>query len=292
MATRVWLDQNGDWNDTVNWKAALKPASGDTAIMSGKKIISAGVDQSAVNNVTLITTPQWTGQIGTPSAPLKLGTGTKVRIASPYIKGLYFHPSTADVVNIIDGGSAPRALQFVNGTVTAMNVVKAGGLVLGGALTMTTLRLLARGFNDVVALLESGLTITTAEQNQGQVTCQCEIANVYMNGGLWLHNGPASDNDITGELELRSPDAVFKWEADNSTIADMKGKRGLVDARGFIGEAMVLTAGEAWTGFAAELGTGEEISTTAAIKLRGGVVNGGPNVDTDKSEVAGVPMAA
>ena len=74
MATRNWLDVDGDWTNTNNWSGGAVPVAGDDVyIESGTQTIDTNLGQSAVKVASLNIAKNFTGQIGTTSTALDIG---------------------------------------------------------------------------------------------------------------------------------------------------------------------------------------------------------------------------
>lgn len=74
MATRTWQDANNDWNSTYNWSGSTVPVSNDDVVIDyGTKDITGSLDQSAVSLNSLKIKAGYSGNIGTPASPFKIG---------------------------------------------------------------------------------------------------------------------------------------------------------------------------------------------------------------------------
>ena len=63
MATKTWLDVDGDWSNVANWGGSLPVDDDDVVIAAGSKNITAGLNQSGINLHSLSITSGYTGNI-------------------------------------------------------------------------------------------------------------------------------------------------------------------------------------------------------------------------------------
>lgn len=266
MATRTWLDSNGDWEDTDNWSGATAPVTGDTVIIaSGSQNITTNLDQSAVDELTIIIGEDFQGTIGTSGTNLEVGDDITLRFNGKRCQGCFITITSGDVY-VTGASHYPNSL-VLNGTVTSIYVSAANNLTLGSALTATNLYLEGP---QITATLESGLTLTNAFVNAGVITCQAALTNLYMSGGLWKHMG-TSTNDIT-LVELRAAQARFIWDAPGSTIGYATVYAGIFDGSVDPG-AKTLTDGEVHFGGTLNLSNGlDTITATYPVAVYAGTL--------------------
>ena len=173
MATRTWLDVSGDWEATANWSDATVPVTDDDVVIgSGTQDITTNVDQNTVTLASLRIGDNYTGKIGTSSAPLKINS-VDVSFAGQgsanYIRGEYV------TVTVTDGAATPTMLDIFGAAtstpitsngITTLRVLGGRGTINIQDGTLTTL--------EMIGASSTKITLASAVDN---------LANITMDGG-------------------------------------------------------------------------------------------------------------
>lgn len=290
MATRTWLDTDGDWENTANWSGATVPAEGDTAIIdSGNKAIVTNVDQSDVDAIILKVGPRFTGTIGTAAAPLKLGCASlqgAIDFNAPLCEGAHLQVVGAagySRTRVYNTSALPYGFHLLGGTVDIIHV--AGGRAqLGGSVVAGQIMVHGRTPSAPFVQLESGLSfaddLTGLDSALivfgGTVDSLAELTSVLQSGGKIDQRGTTT-GDITGIVEMSG--GLFVWRAPGSTVYQVDCFGGTFDGSRDA-TAKTLSASRVFTGGMIDIENGcGTIIQTAALKVYGGQYRGFTNPD-------------
>ncbi len=276
MATRTWLDQNGNWTNTSNWSGGSAPANDDIIrIFDGNKTLDTNMTTS-ITGTTLIVGPNFAGKIGTAGAPLVLSTGTTVEFFGERTQQCYFN-LTGGTVRIHATSANPNAFHLIGGTATSLSI-RSGMLVIGGSATVTAGYILGPSAQVSV---ESGATLTAISQYGGTVNCEAAAGTVNQFAGTWNHVGDTTFN-ITA-LNISGPQARFNWQSTGGTVTAVTVNHGYFDGSNL--DAGTITNGTVYTGGTIDIDNSmDTIVTSNAIVVRGGRYIKGPSA-TESVEV-------
>jgi hypothetical protein len=247
MATRTWLDQDGDWSNTSNWSGGSAPtASDDVEILEGEQDITTSLpgSGSGINYASLTVGPNFTGSIGTAGAPLYVGDVASVTYRSRLASQCFIAVDSGDDIAklIVDGtGGTAYGLMIVAGTVTDAVVKSAQRFRIGASATVTTLRSVGQ---DVVIVAESGSTLTTVNAVLGNITCYGAAGTINMAGATWNHVGQTVFNVTT--LNLYS--GTFHNHAGGGTTTTVNQHGGTYNANGGKGQTRTVTTYNQYAG--------------------------------------------
>lgn len=156
MATTIWKSIDGDMSAAASWTNGV-PGAGDTAIANGR-LSQVSMTNGLVfgSSWTLITTPEYEGDVGLPGSPLvrALFTGRdNIRGSGRvYVGTNAITQSVVDSVNLIDAFTSATGtigrLYVKSGHVTVGSKASAGGtswLVLDGRLARVIVEEAASG---------------------------------------------------------------------------------------------------------------------------------------------------
>lgn len=213
MATEhKWISIDGDWGNTASWDSGQVPGGGgvftDTVMFDGTSVVSvsSGLDQTAGNGILkLITTPEYTGDIGSSGVKLQIefkisdsrvihrGTGT-LYLSS---EAGNFAEVIIDSTNLVNAASLTASFNNVLvkggkvtieagatlvgdlillGTTARVNVVAGGGAgpqhvrILAGACTNARTTPGTVGIPDDIVVAGGTLTQTGVIQTETRVT--------------------------------------------------------------------------------------------------------------------------
>src|SRR5574343_311554 len=269
MATRTWLDTDGDWENTANWSGATVPAEGDTAIIdSGNKAIVTNVDQSDVDAIILKVGPRFTGTIGTAAAPLKLGCASlqgAIDFNAPLCEGAHLQVVGAagySRTRVYNTSALPYGFHLLGSTVDIIHV--AGGRAqLGGSVVAGQIMVHGRTPSAPFVQLESRLSF--ADDLTG------------LDSGGRIDQRGTTTGDITGIVEMSG--GLFVWRAPGSTVYQVDCFGGTFDGSRDA-TAKTLSASRVFTGGMIDIENGcGTIIQTAALKVYGGQYRGFTNPD-------------
>lgn len=232
MATKTWLDVDGDWSNAANWGGAIPVDDDDVVINAGSKSITAGLNQSGVQLNSLSITSGYTGNIGTNGTSLQIdvngGAPTLFRVA---MGGQYIYWSGTTAVDLTVGSTGSGGFYMTGGSFSGKKIIGgATGLVyVATGVTMGDIYSAGTGF-DVASAFTNALlyggnhTIRAAVTNLtlgANTSCSTRgatinVSNVYAHRGSRLTtysggtigslnaypgsvftNGGAFDNTIT-----------------------------------------------------------------------------------------------
>lgn len=236
MATKTWLDVDGDWSNASNWNSSGAPGipvdDDDVVINAGSKNITAGLNQSAINLHSLSITSGYTGNIGAPGASLQINVdGTTPTLFRVSMGGQYIYWSGTTEVDLTVGstgsggfymtGGSFASVKIVGGAsglisiasgVTTGDVYSAGaGIDLSSAVTNVllmggnhTLRAavtnLTLGANVGCTLRATTLSVSNIYAHRGSrltTLCAGTLSNLNAYPGSTFTNGGAFDNTIS-----------------------------------------------------------------------------------------------
>jgi len=134
-----WIgnDSAVSWALDGNWDGGVPIPTETADIDYGNSLITTGMDQSAVNTLTIRTGLQFGGCIGAAASPLKTGTATTFEIKSPKASTIALWPSTCTELKILSANTGTYAVHLVDGTVTTIYIL-AGHLFIGPGTVPTT----------------------------------------------------------------------------------------------------------------------------------------------------------
>lgn len=259
MATRIWTGAVSTAFGTAgNWSPSGEPAAADTlvvpAMASAAEPDIVGVDYTATALAGLVTEPECYAVIGTRVLPLsldvdnvtlegagqsflemenavngtdstviKLLNGTVGSGSGSYGTNLLGISANGTVTMDVDVGSGNSVGVATEGTQTAKLTtcrVASGSLVLGSAVTLTTLTVTG-------GTVESGSGCTTLTVRGGQHTQSGgTVTTVNLHGGLLVMNTtvkPTTVNLYGGVLDLSADGQVKDWAAATATVINVYG---------------------------------------------------------------------
>ena len=189
MATRRWLDVDGDWTNVANWSGGAAPAgvAADSAVIdSGSQNITLNVDQNAVELLSIKVGPNFTGNIGGTGNPLKIGS------AETWIAGggeVWLEGKTLvdlPVVHMDKGGREDNALVLA-GFIGEVNVIRGHCEIAANFNTDETLnfRCLHRTniASDAHLIIGSGGTVAELVVVGGHVETTSAVTSLYLSAG-------------------------------------------------------------------------------------------------------------
>lgn len=259
----TWQGASGSkaWSTAGNWDGGVPLATETAYIMHGTSDIDSGLDQSAVDTLTIHTGEDFTGTIGTPSSPLKTGATTKILINSPRASTINLFPASLTDGYVLDCGSGTYGCHWYDGDIT--NLYIAGGHVRVGALANpTTIHILGG-----VTTIESGATITTVNMLGGVVYNSAAMTTINQWGGTWYHNGRTTGAVTT----VNEYAGTFFLNSEDFTIGALNVYGGLCDGTQHDYE-MTLENSSVWRGGTLKLNMA--VIHTNATKLYGGSYSG------------------
>ena len=262
--TRHFLGVDGDWNNTANWTAGDVPDAGDTVIIAtSDKNITTNMDQSAIGTLTIHVLEGFTGTLGTPSSPLKLGATTLITMNAPRCGSVNVWPVSCTAAIIHNTMNTAYGFHLVDGAITTVHAVSGGGIRLGASGIVTALNVHRQG---AVVHIEDGCGLTTANNYFGTVqSYENTTTTINQYGGTWNHLG-----DVAGTLAaLNISGGVFYLSSPNATVTMINGHGGLVDASQD-GGIKTITNCTARTGCTLNLYNGGSLVLTNAPLKEGG----------------------
>lgn len=232
MATKTWLDVDGDWSNVANWGGSLPVDNDDVVINAGSKNISAGLNQSGINLNSLSITSGYTGNIGAPGASLQInvdGAASSAMMVSMGGQFIYWSGTTDVDITVGSTGSGGFYMtgggfsgsKIVGGTsglisiasgVTMGDVYSAGTgfdissaatnvLLMGGNHTIrAAVTNLTIGANVGCTLKATTLSVSNIYAHRGSrltTLCAGTLSNLNAYPGSTFTNGGSYDNTIT-----------------------------------------------------------------------------------------------
>lgn len=208
MATLRFIGPDGDLSNAANyqaltgttWGVGTVPVNGDTLLLMNPGIsITGGSTLSAVNLAELSSFPTWTGNIGSGSAALQLGTTTVMNLrgagSAAYING--------DTTTLNHAQNASQRVYLTSGTTTTLNA-QSGYVHVGTSAVLTDLYAAAAEIEAATSgtaitnayvsasgrLRTDGRGITTYQGSRGSVLetlGTVPITTATVAGGVWTH---------------------------------------------------------------------------------------------------------
>lgn len=280
MATNRWLDVNGTPTDVANWSLAHVPAAAEDIICDAGNKAIAGVDWSAINPASFKLGAKFTGTWGTSTVPLKFGTITTFTYDGQLCPSFNISASPTTAV-IYSTHTAPDSFYATAGTWAKALVLGGSAVRFGGSVTLTKLITAALGADNIYVTLDSGLTLTAADIQAGNILASCAAGTIDQSGGRWQHIG-SSTNNITalniwraGRFEFKSMSAVItKVVARAGAIFDGASDdtiRTITDMDAYPGAEVVLDDAIICTNNPVDYGAGiRGIQTITRIAIPGG----------------------
>lgn len=229
MAVRTWQDVDGNWANTANWSGGAVPVDTDTIVIAtGNKDIASGMDQSAVDPAAVYFGEDFSGTVGTPASPLKLGTVTMFRYNASLCQSFNFWPATCTTGVIEATHSIADAFYGSAGTWTKLIVLGGPSIRFGAATVLTAATIGQRrgSATPIGVTIDSGVTLTAVRLSGGHVWCEAAAVTLEILGqGVWDHEG-ASTYDIT---TLNISGGRFNWKSAAGTITKVNAYGGVFD---------------------------------------------------------------
>lgn len=222
-------DIDNDITNVGNWDIGSVPTTGDTVIISNGAWVLTGatLDLSAtVDDLIIITEDQFSGQIGTPGTPLKIGEtgGATLHYNSPACQSFHIEFSgTLTEAYVL--GTHPDAASFTieGGTVAVLWVGGGRGGVGRAAATFTSV-IVDGPTADFT--LESGNTCPEVWAHRGILRTLTDTEKVHIGNGVCYLRGASLTYD---ELNLYAPGARAYLECPGSIITQITARAGTVD---------------------------------------------------------------
>lgn len=203
--TNYWQGGSGTqvFTDTANWSLGAAPVNTNDVVINFGNSVITGLDDSAVTLASLTTGPNFTGTIGTPSLPLKIGVSGTVIINSPNSTQICLDlAATAPAIDVLATGqnsnSPPTFGQeslIIQGGASGCSLAIAGSTTNVGIATQsatTTAQIDHFKINGGFLNINSGVTTTDVTQSAsngvggnttgGVVTMLCAATTVTQNG--------------------------------------------------------------------------------------------------------------
>jgi len=277
MADHIWVSTNGDWSSTSSWHDGAVPAAGDRALLlTGSQSVTAGLNQSAVDNLTVVLDEDYHGSVGSSGSPLQGGTGWTVALEARNAPEVHLDLGDSFEVHVLSTSANANALVLDGGGSSAKAYIRAAHTVtLAASLTLDELYLLTAAAR---ARLLSGLTLGDAHVDGGLVFCDAAVTNIHMREGHWIHQG-TNTHDVT-MLEVHG--GTFELAGcTGAVISVAKVFGGTVDARRDK-TTKTITAAAVYPRGALLLDNGAD-TITATVTRIGGLVTGGSNVTVNET---------
>lgn len=233
MATRDWLDVDGDYNNVANWTGGAVPATNDVVrFLKGSRTISSNLNQATVAPDDVIIGPEFAGIIGSPTNPLIYGT-TVDRIVYNGLncQGCSIQAAMVTDVLVLGTHSLPYSFYLPAGTVTNFYMKRGIGARIGAAATIFTLRQSVdrdTPENEAALVVDAGATIINAHLDGGKLLMRAAVtglARIFR--GEWVHDG--FDKDIAS---LQIYGGVMNLLGQNCNIPTVEIIGGVLDASG------------------------------------------------------------
>lgn len=270
-ADNYYLNVDGNWTNASNWSDGV-PDAGDRVIISeGDKDITTNIDASAVNHESLFVGPNFTGTIGTPSSPLKLGTMTgKITIDAPKAGQINLFPVSVANFIVLNCGMAQYSCHLYDGGVTDFYMAATKGSVLLGALSNPT-TVWAQGGNETVLSAEYGATISNYYQKSGFVHNEAAVGTLLeVSGGVFEHYQATNTINI-GTLQTMG--SGLARILAKCTITAIAGRGGVIDMAKDR-RAKTVTNAYVLRGCTLDVGTFGNVTFSNAPTIRGGKIIG------------------
>ena len=244
MATKTWLDVDGDWSNVANWGGSLPVDDDDVVIAAGSKSITAGLNQSGINLHSLSITSGYTGNIGAPGASLQINVdGTTPTSFMVSMGGQFIYWSGTTEVDLTIGSTGSGGFYMTGGSfaskkivggasgfisvssgVTMGDIYSAGAgfdvssaftnaLLMGGNHTMrAAITNLTLGANVGCTLKATTLSVSNVYAHRGSrltTLCAGTIGSLNAYPGSQFINGGSYDNTITN---------LYQWVGSTQTL--------------------------------------------------------------------------
>ena len=207
MATTVWHSLDGNWNAVGSWTNGIPGPGADVAVFSGVTQTSAitNLDQAGDNLGLIYIAPEYEGDIGGMSNPLKLGAAKIVHRGQGV---LYLQATTNDVDNLIINTNHSRVACVLSGGTNqvARLRVQHGRCVAGGKLDLVEVT--TGGICQIVPYAD---TLGAIHQNGGYCSFRRTVGTaVAISGGFYHHK--------TGNLAtLMQGGGLVQFDSSNAT---------------------------------------------------------------------------
>jgi hypothetical protein len=230
MATRTWLDVDGNLANTANYSGGVLPTTGDNwHILRGLKNLDTNLTQfgsTALADVRI--GGDFAALFGHAGQAVTLGALTGIiRIDAPQAPEIHIAPTSVSKMVISRCGAGVYGC-YLRGSGTVSELTHAQGqLRIASAPTVTDLRLHGGAVH-----VEGGATITNAYADAGTGVCEAAIGTrLEVTGAArWIHQGATTGN--IGTLIVAGENAVFEFACRfNATITTAQVRRGTLRVR-------------------------------------------------------------
>jgi hypothetical protein len=225
MATAVWQDVDGDWNNTSNWTGGAGtggvPANNDTAVIASGTVDITDNLTTGLTGITLKIGSGYTGSIGTSSTWLDIdgglfefsGGGT-----SCYMAGTWTN------VRVNDGIASPTMLSWRNSSATALTNLKIRGgqgtVTVNSNGSLVTYEMVgADSASLVIDASVSGITTGLIETGRVTISSNCSGTTDVL-GGVLTIDGAAT----VGTLEVHPSGVVVHKTSGAMTTTNLYGR--------------------------------------------------------------------
>lgn len=234
MAITYRLSGSADWTNTTYWSGAAAPvATNDVQVDAGADIIITNLPGvgSGVNYNSIVIGPNFTGKLGSSSARLNIGTVGTILFEGTRCGECWIGVDTTDVLtNLVIKGATNGNDAFVLytslGTTTNFRHLGPGHARIAGSTLVTNVRV---SHPSASLTIDSAASVTTAYCNAGVVNCEAAVTTLHLNGGTWNHDGTATYNITTLNVNA----GQFNWSAYDTaatpTITTLNIDGGTVD---------------------------------------------------------------
>ena len=249
MANHIWVGgTSDDMTNDANW-TSVKPANNGTVIFDGSPTNSPTTGLTAMNAITGTTIhvgPNWTGQSGTSSNAVQIGTGTTLYFNAPLSTLNHFDIETCDNLQINNTHGTPGAFTFSAGTVTLAVIKNGGGVKFDGG-TLTAAELVG----PASVLVTANTTLTAFRQTAGFATLKISPVTLEISGAgvcdHWAASGTITTvNGWGGRLIARTPNSIYTTVNSRGTfiIDGMQAGdiRTITTLNGFSGQTSLMSA--------------------------------------------------
>lgn len=256
MAVTYWTGaSSGEWADDDNW-SGNQPGASDTAVFNGTQSTQKVTAAAAVTGPDVIIVGQdYTYDFGTSGNPITFATNAPTSLhifgtGNHYVDGSV----TVGTCLVRTPNKGANAVKL-DGAVTNLHLIQ-GRCTLQSTLTVTTLNIgyLSSGASDVIGVIESGVTLTTANMAGGTVSCDSAATTVTIEGGYWKHT---TGNVATCNIHAGG---TFDYQVNGGTITALNIFGGRADLSQ-TGTAKTVTACSIWGNGVLDLRSGTASGT-------------------------------
>lgn len=202
MATRTYLDVDGDWNNTANWSGGPVPTTGDIVIIGdSSRTIDTNMNQAAAALNRLVILDSFTGNIGASGNPLLIdvtnGTLPKFMIENSGTASQIWWEGSATLVSVRSTSTDADGVHLDGGTTTRL-IISSGNVTLHSGMTATTV-IVSRpdvGVTEPDVTIQSSVTMTTLTCGGGTLTTASAPTTLQVTGGVVTQTGSGNVTTI------------------------------------------------------------------------------------------------